>query len=204
MTRTTIIWATHPDDETLYTSGYVRYCVGRGDRLILVAITDGGASGAKPAAWTTADLMRVRREEQERAWYYLTNGRGEIRRMGLPDGGVTSAPITNLAAAMDDIYLNDTVEHYYTGHLNSASADHKNGAIGMRDAGLRVLRGTFPPSEFTWDGVYGAYTPDAGSADYDAANQAYYSYRAFGWTSVKSEFTKLKSNGFTSKTTTIV
>jgi LmbE family N-acetylglucosaminyl deacetylase len=204
MTRTTIIWATHPDDETLYTSGYTRYAINRGDRLILVAITDGGASGAKPADWTVSDLMRIRREEQERAWYSLTNGKGEIRRMGLPDGGVTAAPITNYAEAMEQIYLNDTVEHYYTGHLNSASADHKTGAIALRNANLRVLRGSLPPSEFTWDGVYGAYTPDAGSADYSAADQAYYSYRAFGWTSVNSEFRKLKSNGFTSKITTIV
>jgi LmbE family N-acetylglucosaminyl deacetylase len=191
---TTIIYAPHPDDETLYTAGYVDYCRRRGDKLILVAVTDGGASGAKPADWTTADLMRVRAQEQTRAWDKLTGGKGMIIRMGLPDGGVSKASVTAMAESLEKIYVKDVVEHYVCGYGTSVHPDHVATALGVKGALVRVPRGTYPPSEITYTGAT-VYTP----SDTTAVSAAWDSYAAFGHTSVKSEFDKLKTNAYTTK-----
>lgn len=191
---TTIIWATHPDDEILYTGGYIDYCRRRADKLILVAVTDGGGSGAKPADWTVDDLMRVRRAEQERSWYYLSGGSRYVHRMGLPDGGVQKERVTALAESLDKIWLDENPEHYVTGYSGSAHPDHVATALGVLEANVRIVRGTYPPSEITYTSPT-VYTP----ADPIQCDRAWNSYRAFGHTSVKSEFDKLKANQYTTK-----
>ena len=192
---TTIIYAPHPDDETLYTAGYVDYCRQRGDYLILVAVTNGGGSSAKPAEWTQADLMRVRTEEQNRAWRYLAGDLSHTIRMNLADGSVAKSSIKALAASLEKTYLNETVEHYVCGHTASPHPDHAATALGVKEAGVRIARGTYAPSEFTVTSP-GVYTP----ADTTLVTNADQSYRAFGWTSVAGEFSKLRSNLYTSKT----
>jgi LmbE family N-acetylglucosaminyl deacetylase len=192
--RTTIIWAPHPDDETLYLTGYIDTAINRGDRLLLVAVTDGGASGAKPASWTVGDLMMIRRSEQEAAWRNLTDGKGTVIRMGLSDGNVLQQSVTNLAASLEKIYLNESVEHYVGGsNLATQSEDHRRVANGVKAAGVRVVRGSKAPRDTTSGGT--VYSP----TDMVAAAAAHASYAAFGWTSVKPDFDALKASGYQSR-----
>lgn len=193
--RTTIIWAPHPDDETLYLAGYIGVCRKRGDQLILVAVTDGGASGAKPSSWTVEDMMRVRREEQNRAWRSLAGADAPVIRMGLPDGGIDADRVMNLAASLEKIYLNDApVEHYVGGSTQSTqSPDHLAVAYGVKNAGVAICRGSKMPSDTTSGGS--VYFPP----NITDAKNAHDSYLAFGHKSVSSQFALLKSSGYKSR-----
>lgn len=219
MGRTTIIWSPHPDDETLYTGAYVATAAARGDRLILVAVTDGGASGAKPSNWTQADMMRVRVQEQTRAWDLLTFGKGEIIRMGLPDGSVYQASVQILAKELETAYSTngDVVEHYAacnngnfaTTDVRYQAPDHRAVAAGVKAAAVRVLRMTKSPNDTTTGGT--VYLPGdavtSGGAAYGtqalaACQAAKDSYAYFGQKSVASMFNSLQSSGFRSRVIT--
>ena len=192
--RTTIIWAAHPDDEVLYTGAYVAMCVTRGDRLVLAAVTDGEASGAKPGSWTVDDLKRVRTAEQRAAWEYLLRTPAvDIRRLGQPDGSVTSSPVQVYAQALEKIYAPD-VEHYICGHAASAHPDHKAIVAGVKAAAVRVLRFTRAPTE-TAGGT--TYTPTG--ANLTAVQLAVGAYRAFGQTSAPTEFQALRTIGYVTR-----
>jgi LmbE family N-acetylglucosaminyl deacetylase len=193
--RTTIIWAAHPDDEVLYSGAYVAMCATRGDRLVLVAVTDGGGSGAKPASWSVDDLKRVRTAEQRAAWEYLNRTAAvDIRRLGQPDGGVTSSVIQVYAQALEKIYA-PSVEHYICGHAASAHPDHRAIVAGVKAVGMRVLRFTRAPTE-TAGGT--TYTPTG--ANLTAVLSAVDAYRAFGQTSVPGEFQALRNIGYVTRT----
>ncbi|TQJ49464.1 PIG-L family deacetylase [Phycicoccus sp. SLBN-51] len=192
--RTTIIWAAHPDDEVLYTGAYVAMCVTRGDRVVLAAVTDGEGSGAKPSSWTIDDLKRVRTAEQRAAWEYLVRTAAvDIRRLGQPDGSVSSSVVQVYASALEKIYAPD-VEHYICGHAASAHPDHRAIVAGVRAAAVRVLRFTRAPDE-TAGGT--TYTPTG--ANLTAVQLAVGAYRAFGQISVPGEFQALRSIGYVSR-----
>lgn len=193
--RTTVIYAPHPDDETLYLAGYVTYAANRGDRLILVAATDGGASSMKPSYWTVDDLTRVRRMEQEAAWRALT-GQDYIIRIGSPDSADPDLAhkISVIASAMEATYGSD-VEHYAACcDGRSQGVDHDAVALGLRSAGVRVARFSLIPGS-TGGTVYKPPT-SVKLADCVTADQA---YRAFGHRSVGALFTKLRDSGYTSR-----
>lgn len=190
--RTTVIYSPHPDDETLYLSGYISVCRDRGDRLILVAASDGGASGAKPDSWTVDDLMSVRRMEQTEAWKALT-GNLSIYRLGMADGAIQSEQVTAMAEALERAWGTD-VEHYVAGsYLSTQSADHQAVANGVKAANVRVARFALVPGSTTGT----AYPPPSGRLDECAL--AWSIYRAFGHLSVKSMFDDLKASGYTSR-----
>lgn len=192
--RTTIVYAPHPDDETLYLSGYVRAAALRGDRLVLVAVTDGGASGAKPDDWSVDYLMSVRRKEQATAWAALTQGatRPATFRLDQPDGAISSAKVTTMAKALESIYATD-VEHYVAGsYLTDESADHRAVANGVKNAGVRVARFARDPRK---TGGGSVYKP----ADTQQCLIADNAYEPFGWTSVPSAFEALRTSGYSSR-----
>lgn len=190
--RTTVIYAPHPDDETLYLAGYVRAATIRGDRMLLVAVTDGGSSGAKPTHWSVADLCRVRAAEQTRAWEALTEGTGKVIRMEQIDGSINAARVQALAEGLEDIYGTD-VEHYVGGsNLTSQSADHRAVAQGVAAAGVRVVRYSYVPGTTSGGSLYKPTTTTECDEAWDA-------YRAFGHRSVQSMFDTLKASGYASR-----
>lgn len=196
--RTTVIYSPHPDDETLYTSAYITFAARRGDRLILVAVTDGGASGARPSTWTASDLMTVRAHvEQEAAWRALTalSPETQVIRLGEPDGAISSQAVQNVATALERAYGREEVEHYVAGNYTAAeSTDHRAVATGVKAAGVKVARFASDPRVFDRGTVY---TPSAD--DVERATAADDRYSAFGHSSVPNAFAALRANGYASR-----
>ena len=192
--RTTILWAPHPDDEVLYTGAYVAMCATRGDRLVLVAVTDGGGSAAKPSSWSVEDLQRVRAAEQRASWEHLARTAAvDIRRLAQPDGAVASSVVQVYAQALEKIYA-PGAEHYVCGHAGSGHPDHRAVVAGVKAAGARVVRFTRSPSE-----TAGGTTYRPTGANLTAVHLAVDAYRAFGQTSVPGEFQALRDIGYVTR-----
>ena len=195
--RTTIIHAPHPDDEFLYTGSYVSVAAARGDRLVLIAWTDGGSSGAIADAWTTDELCAIRRTEQEASWRALTGGRGIIRRMGCIDSKDPDlrSKVHGQAELLEAEFseLGD-VEHYAAcNNGQSQGVDHDAVALGLRDALVRVKR--FANRYSSTKGT--VYKP----ADLTVLQKADTAYEAFGHRSVASFFQGLRDSGYTNRIT---
>lgn len=185
--RVTIFWSPHPDDETLRMAGYAAVAAARGDLCILVSVSSGGASGAKPTAWTKQYLMNYRLEEQRKAWLALTNGNGIIMQMGLPDGAVMQAKVTAMAQALQAIYKYAAIEHYCACTKVDAHPDHRAVALGVAALGdTAVVRFGRAPDDVATSGT--KYLPPV-PADALAADNA---YEFFGWISVTTLFQKLR------------
>lgn len=193
--RTTIIYAPHPDDETLYLGSYITVCAARGDRLVLIAVTDGTSSGARPAAWTYGQLATVRTVEQEAAWWRLTNGKGTVRRLGLIDSKDPDLrnKIHALAEELEaEFSVDSDVEHYAAcnnGH--SQGVDHDAVALGLRDALVRVARFA---NRCTDTG--GTIYKPADLGDMQAADE---SFKAFGHYSVPTYWKSYRDSGYTNR-----
>lgn len=66
--------------------------------------------------------------------------RGEIIRLGLPDGGVTGAPITAIARSLEG----PGVEHYVAANAADYHRDHQTTVAAVKNAGLAVVRAARP------------------------------------------------------------
>lgn len=188
--RTTVVYAPHPDDDVLRLSAYINFAADRGDRMILVAVTDGGASGVRTKlGFTVPQFEAVRRAEQAAAWSYLTRGRGEIIRLGLPDGGVTGAPITAAARSLEG----PGVEHYVAANAADYHRDHQVTVAAVKNAGLATVRAARPVG--ATDGSL--YTVSPGRL-WDVA-RASTAYREVGWVSVSSSFANLAATNYSSR-----
>lgn len=85
--RTTYILAPHPDDELIRLSHYIAFAAARGDNIIVLQVTQGGATNvASKIGLTSNEVKRVRHLEQAAALGFLTNGTGIIVSLGLEDG----------------------------------------------------------------------------------------------------------------------
>ena len=188
--RTTIVVAPHPDDETLYLSGYITYAEACGDRLILLAVTDGGATTARPAGWTVSELEAIRRTEQAAAWRALTRGRGEITRLQLPDGGrgTLTAPVRDAVRGLDGPGV-----EFYVAANDGQSLDHTGVVQGVRTSGVRIARYANKTGSTTGY----RYPP----VDLAACRTAAGCYAAVGHRSVPSMFAALDANGYVSRVT---
>lgn len=188
--RTTIIVSPHPDDETLYLSGYITYAEACGDELILLAVTDGGATKARPNGWTQEECKLIRRTEQAAAWRALTKGRGKTVRLSLPDGGRESLtdPVCRAVRELDGPDI-----EFYVAANDGQSRDHTAVAQGVRRSGVRVAR--FANESGSITGY--RYPPVDPYACQLAAN----SYAAVGHRSVPSMFAALQANGYVSRVT---
>ena len=188
--RTTVVYSPHPDDDVLRLSAYINFAADRGDRMILVAITDGGASGVRTRlGFTVPQFEAVRRAEQAAAWSYLTHGKGEIIRLGLPDGEVTGAPITAVARSLEG----PGVEHYIAANAADYHRDHQTTVAAVKNAGLAVVRAARPVG-YTGGTLY--TVPASHIWDVARASAA---YREVGWVSVSSSFTNLAADNYSSR-----
>lgn len=169
--RTTIIVAPHPDDEVLRGAGYVNFCAQRGDKLILLALTDGDATMMGPRdGLTPQEVAYRRRAEQAASWAALTYGSGQIVRKGYRDGAITQAGVrTALAAVVAD---NPGAEVYAACSPTDTTPDHINTAQGcLQVPAAKVVRFFKSPVE-GGGGTATYYPPDVSAAQ--AAVAAYW------------------------------
>ncbi|WP_374929307.1 PIG-L family deacetylase [Kytococcus sedentarius] len=189
---TIVVVSPHPDDETLRLAGYVLHARDRGDRLVLVAVTRGAASGARPASWSTDRLTRVRTAEQEAAWLALTGGLGEVRHLDLPDGELTDDAV-RLALRPVLEPLGDAVVASAS-HHEDEHADHRVVARVVGDLAGRRARWGLPP------GAEGGARWDC--PDPEAARRADEAYSPFGHSSVRRLFEDLRAADYASAVVT--
>ncbi len=95
----TVVVAPHPDDEVLMFAGLIAHQVDAGANVLILAVTDGEA--AYPDVPPSV-LGERRRGEQLAAVEAMGDGRIDIVRLGLPDGGVEEHS-TALAGAIQDV-----------------------------------------------------------------------------------------------------
>jgi LmbE family N-acetylglucosaminyl deacetylase len=75
----------HPDDAEFWLGGAIAKWTAAGTQVSYLVLTDGEAGGFDPAV-SRADIPTIRRAEQEKAAAVL--GVGEVRFLGLPEGGL--------------------------------------------------------------------------------------------------------------------
>lgn len=85
--RTVVVLSPHQDDEANRLCAFAVVAADRGDTLELLQATDGAATGVGPREGLSPQtLTRWRDREQTAYWDWVTDGRGTITRLGLPDG----------------------------------------------------------------------------------------------------------------------
>jgi LmbE family N-acetylglucosaminyl deacetylase len=80
-----VVFAAHPDDETLGVGGTLATLAAAGVRLRIVVATDGEGSHARSRAITPAQLARRRRQEDADSLGRLGVDEHDVIRLGLPD-----------------------------------------------------------------------------------------------------------------------
>jgi len=190
----TYVVSPHPDDETLRLSGYlgrVREATRR--RLVLVAVTDGGASGrARRMGWSPEYEQEFRRAEQAAAWSALTGGTGEIIRLGLREGDLTPERVRDALAPLNS----RRAWFYAAAHQEDYHPDHRAVAAGLRL--LEPAHAYFSLSPLM-KGKGRVYRPRESTAD--SVSIAVAAYRHFGQLSVRAEFRALAEKGYRSRIT---
>jgi LmbE family N-acetylglucosaminyl deacetylase len=86
-----VVVAPHPDDEILTCGALLQLVAARGDAPLIVAVTDGEASHPGSPAWPPERLRQARTDETDAALAHLGIGADRVRRLHIPDGGVTAA-----------------------------------------------------------------------------------------------------------------
>lgn len=138
---TTIVLSPHQDDEANRVSAYVAIAADRGDTVELVQATDGAATGVGRAEGLSPQtLTRWRDREQNAYWDWITDGRGTITRLGLPDGGADRESIrrgleTRLAAVSGTAELHVATWHHDhpEAHRADLHPDHVACVLAARD-----------------------------------------------------------------------
>jgi LmbE family N-acetylglucosaminyl deacetylase len=136
-----VVVAPHPDDEILICGALLQLVAARGDAPLIVAVTDGEASHPGSPAWPPERLRKARTDETDAALAHLGIDADRVRRLHIPDGGVTAAAPElerQLAAiiAPGDIVI---TTWRFDGH-----PDHESTALACsavaRKRGARVLQ----------------------------------------------------------------
>lgn len=193
--RTTYVLSPHPDDEMSRFAHYVIVAADRGDRIVLIQDTDGGATGVQyRLGLSSAETTRLRYMEQENALNMLTHGRGEIVRLGQPDGGANWE--TTLAGVRDlmgtpakgkELYVATWHHDHAESHSSDLHHDHVAAVKAARQIaadGHTVRYGRHPGSKYTRGTSY--YVRDVEQSL--RLKGAIESYRPIGWESAPSTF----------------
>ena len=83
-----VVVAPHPDDEVLGPGGLARMAADAGTPVVIVAVTDGGASHPGSPTLTPERLVDARLGERVEALARLGLAESAVTRLGIPDGGV--------------------------------------------------------------------------------------------------------------------
>jgi len=86
-----VVVAPHPDDEILTCGALLHLVAARGDAPLIVAVTDGEASHPGSPIWPPERLRHARTDETNAALAHLGIDASRVRRLHIPDGGVTAA-----------------------------------------------------------------------------------------------------------------
>lgn len=90
LTRRVVIVAPHPDDEVLGCGGLIHHLASVGRPVVLMAVTDGGASHPGSALWPAGALLVTRPRETQDALARLGLSEPCVDRLGIGDGEVTA------------------------------------------------------------------------------------------------------------------
>jgi LmbE family N-acetylglucosaminyl deacetylase len=106
--RRLVVVAPHPDDEVFAAAGLMRWAIGCGATVQIVAVTDGENSHAASSAITPRQLVRRRAAERAAALAHLDLAAVRVHRLGLPDAAVSQheAAVASRLATLAD---HDTV-----------------------------------------------------------------------------------------------
>lgn len=88
--RRVVVVAPHPDDEVLGAGGLARIAADAGLPVVIVAVTDGGASHPGSPTLDAQQLIAARQIERTTALARLGLDRAQVVRLQLPDGGVAN------------------------------------------------------------------------------------------------------------------
>ncbi|RYF78229.1 MAG: PIG-L family deacetylase, partial [Comamonadaceae bacterium] len=134
-----VVVAPHPDDEVLAVGGLMALLARTGQRLSVVAVTDGTASHPGSALWPADRLAQVRPREQADALAKLGWEGLAIRRLGLPDGGLQArqAELADMLASLirpDDVLitpwrLDGHPDHEAVGDACAAAAERSGARL---------------------------------------------------------------------------
>jgi LmbE family N-acetylglucosaminyl deacetylase len=81
-----VVVAPHPDDELLGTGGVLHLAARSKRQILIVAVTDGGASHPGSSSWPAQRLVSVRPAESREGLRRMGLTRPRIVRLGFPDG----------------------------------------------------------------------------------------------------------------------
>lgn len=164
----------HPDDEVLRAGSEINWAVRNGWTVVLLALTDGGATSmGRREGLNRAAVEERRRSEQIGAWNALTYGQGHMIRANLPDGAVTYRD--SLAAIRSAMAAYPGAEVFSLAHPldDGSSSDHIPVWQAVRDCGARIIRYFKRPDQ--GGGYTGINYPEDKRAVEDAL-------RAYWWT----------------------
>lgn len=193
--RTTYVLVPHQDDEMSRLAHYLIMAALRGDRVVLIQVTDGAATGVRHRlGLTPGQTTAIRDLEQKAALGFLTGGRGEIVRLGLPDGGANwrdvlagAKKVIGAPAAGKEVY----VATWHHDHAESVQPDkhpdHAACVLAARQLakeGHVVRYGRHPSSKVTRGTSY--FVRDAEQTA--RLRGAIESYRPIGWVSAPATF----------------
>jgi len=131
-----VVVAPHPDDEVLAAGGLLAQLAQIDRPLCVLAVTDGTASHPGSSHWPAARLARERPREQVQALSYLGCDASVIRRLEMPDGGLTVLRAELTATIADLIDAEDVL---VTPWRQDGHPDHE--AVGHAVAEAAARRG---------------------------------------------------------------
>ncbi|MDA0932583.1 MAG: PIG-L family deacetylase [Planctomycetota bacterium] len=123
-----LVLAAHPDDEVIAAGGMIAWHRARGDRVVVVHVTD-GALGDPDARF--GDIASVRRSEGREALGRL--GVDEVRTLGYPDGGLPDA-LSRLVPELRALFEELRPRTLYSFFFTEAHRDHRALAWSMAEA----------------------------------------------------------------------
>jgi LmbE family N-acetylglucosaminyl deacetylase len=103
-----IILSPHPDDEVLATGGLLATLATIGREIVVIGVSDGGASHPGSTRWTPTQLAAHRRHESEAGLQQL-GVRNPAIRLGLPDGELAHHQSQLIDALHEHVWPTDVV-----------------------------------------------------------------------------------------------
>lgn len=156
MIRSLLMIAPHPDDETIGAHALMARLRRRGVAVRVMIVSDGAGSHRGSATWPTRRLVRERRRESRLVLRRIGIGAGQVRFLGLPDGGLQAhAAMVDRAVARavralprPAMALTPSLQDDHPDHRVVAAAARRQGGMGwltypVWPAGQR-LRGARP------------------------------------------------------------
>jgi LmbE family N-acetylglucosaminyl deacetylase len=141
----TLVFAPHPDDETLGCGGTIAKRREAGARVQVAFLTDGSASHVRHM--TRSALARARQHEAEGAARELGLHEGDLHFLGFPDGELHRHG-ESAAARVRALLRREQPRAVYVPHLGDGPSDHRTTSElvldGLRAMGLRATVFEYP------------------------------------------------------------